>query len=377
MKSKRLNKIRIVTAMFLCCILACGCTKQNTITDITAVTPTQMGGADSAKQGKNSGTATPSPADQGKNTQASDTPDGKGSETDPTGEPGISPTSVDAGATPVATPTGQADDNASPADKNDGSDNNGTSATSEPTTSVDADPSGVQENDDDDPDDPDDPDDDSEEINEYWEGSFLVWLPRFKKGNFAGFDSDETHDFLTLENVSEKSVRKYIKTLTKQGFSVDAAFTDAEGGMLSGIDGTEDIHFIYSAENEDGWCAKLDYDPETKILTIGSGYAVAETTDVYGKLREETALGLIPEFTYGDFDSSKQEGGMYYAIFTNVTGKYEKYTDQLKKAGFVEEADEGNVDGIIWYNAYDAEGNACEFIYSDGVARIGCGAFEQ
>ncbi|MBO4414743.1 MAG: hypothetical protein J5824_02035 [Lachnospiraceae bacterium] len=344
----------------LICALPVGCGKKDITTDITAVTPTQMGTVDPAITGNDTNPGTPSPAGNGKGPGVSQTPAGDGSNQE--GQPVTTPT-PDTGADPTGTvPTEKPDTADVTPDGEDGE--NGQKTTPEPTG---------METDNTEDDDDDDPDENNAETDEYWEGSFLVWLPRFKKGSFSKFNSDETHDFLTLENVSEESVRKYIKTLTKRGFSIDTAYTDAEGNVIAEAEETEERHFIYSAENEDGWSAMLDYDPETRILTIGSGYQMAETTDVYGQLRDETALGLIPEFTYGDFDSSKQDGEMYYAIFSNVTGKYGRYVEQLKKAGFTEDADEGDVDGILWYNAVNEEGYSCEFIYSDGVVRIGCG----
>lgn len=359
---KRIRLIIYLAVVILGGLLAAGCQKENKTPGITAVTPTQMTAIEPTKGGRITDNNTQSPGPGGNEAGISAAPTGQENANDPDSHARISPT-PDTGVTQVPAPTGEGSTAGRP-------DENTDDTRTGPTGSENTIPDDADDND-------DAPDDDNEETAEYWEGSFLVWLPRFKKGSFAGFDSDETHDYITLENVSGKSVRKYIKTLTQQGFSLNTGYSDAEGNPLPDAADAENTRFLYHALNEDDWCARLDYDPDTGILIIGSGYEQNETTDVYGRLREETALGLIPEFTYGEFDSSKQEGGMYYVVFSNVSGKYGKYVDQLKKAGFTEEADEGDVDGIIWYNAVNADGYACEFIYSDGVARIGCGEPEQ
>ncbi|MBP5331939.1 MAG: hypothetical protein J6Y89_08825, partial [Lachnospiraceae bacterium] len=177
---------------------------------------------------------------------------------------------------------------------------------------------------------------------------------------------------ITLENISEKDVKSYIKKLTKNGFTIDQTYLSGDGSIISD---PEDIAsaYEYHACNEDGWAAGLSYDPDTAILVVSSGYDIAEDNDAYDMLRAETPLGLLPEFSYGSFDSSKQDGGMYYAVFSNVTGDYADYAGALKEAGFNLDIDEGDSDGILWYYAYNEDGYFCEFNYTDGMARIGCG----
>ena len=131
--------------------------------------------------------------------------------------------------------------------------------------------------------------------------------------------------------------------------------------------------FLYSASNEDGWRVSLVYDYDKDYYTIGSGYDIPEEQDIYAQLREETLLGLIPEFEYGIFDSSSQDHDMYYVVFSDVDEECAAYIEELKNAGFINDADEGSSDGIIWYNAYDEEDHYCDFIYTDGFVRLGCG----
>ena len=206
----------------------------------------------------------------------------------------------------------------------------------------------------------------------YWAESFLVWLPRFDGGTFKEFDSDETHDHITIKNVSKKDIERYIAKLTESGFTIDTEYLSKDGSIIEDPDKIKGA-FSYRAYNEDGWSAALSYDSKKDTVRISSGYDIIENTDAYDNLRVETPLGLLPEFTYGTFDSSKQEDEMYYAVFSNVSGDYNGYTELLKDAGFTVEADEGDSDGIIWYYAYNEDGYFCEFNYTDGMARIGCG----
>ena len=342
-----MKRLIVTVLMALIVTAAVGCSKEKKSPDITAatVTPTQPGSIspeatpeapDGPKDNGNTGNndiKTPSPTQPG---------DVTGTETSP------APTDVQT----EPTPTGKDDrDNETTGTPDDG---NG-----QP---------GENDADDDDPDDGDE--EDKAVIEGYWNESFLIWLPGITSGKFERFESDETHDYITLSNISAKNVKSYINKLTKGGFSTDAVYTDFDGGVS---EFSESTPFRYSAYNKDGWNVQLDYDPDSRVLTIGSGYDAEKDEDEYSTLREETAIGILPEFDYGDFDSSKEEDGIVYCIFSNVDPACEEYVGKLKKAGFTLEADEGSEDGIIWYNASDADGRVCEFIYTEGAARIGCG----
>ncbi|MCR5332216.1 MAG: hypothetical protein K6E62_13690 [Lachnospiraceae bacterium] len=320
-----------------------GCSKETKDPGITEVTPTAMGDTGPTQGGKNTTTPTPT-AVAGEDTPAiQPTPTGSEQAPDKENEPVVSPAPVEDPVTPSGTESPETDGDGNDAAKEpDGQDaeENGT----------DVDPV----------------------IEEYWTGSFLIWLPQIGKGSFKDFGSDETHDFIILENITEKNVKSYIKKLTKNGFTTDRVYLSENGEVLPDKD---DITggFGYRASNDDGWSAQLAYDPESGTLTVTSGYDIEEEADAYDLLRAETPLGLLPGFTFGTFDSSKQDGEMYYAIFSNVEGDYAGYTELLKEAGFTLEADEGDSDGIIWYYAYNEDGYFCEFNYTDGMARIGCG----
>ena len=211
---------------------------------------------------------------------------------------------------------------------------------------------------------------DAETIRGYWKESFLVWLPVFETGSFEGFYSDETHDFIKLGNIKPDAVKEYIETLTVNGFDTNRTYTDKNGNQKD--DAGKDS-FCYYADNYDGWRVSLDYDKTGEKLVIGSGYEDVQSEDVYTKLRNETALAFLPEFTYGEYDSSGQDDDIQYVIFTAAEEDCRKYIGLIKEAGFTIDADEGDEDGILWYNASDAEGHLCEFIYSGGMVRIGCG----
>ncbi len=242
------------------------------------------------------------------------------------------------------------------------------SPTDEPTpepTSQETQPTAADPGTDDDPEEKD-----AETIREYWNDSFLIWLPLFDKGSFESFSSDETHDFIKLSGIKADSVKKYIEKLTGNGFDINRTFTDKNG---TPAEGAKEGSFCYFADNDDGWHVSLEYDGDRKTLVIGSGYEDVQNEDVYAQLRNETALAFLPEFTYGEYDSSSQDDDMQYVIFTASEADCRKYIGRIKEAGFTVDADEGDGDGILWYNAADADGHLCEFIYSGGMVKIGCG----
>ena len=337
--------------IFAVCILAImlsGCSKKEQSPNITAVTPTPLPEVEATDAPDKGGTPTGKPT-EGKNIGDNDT----NTDNKPSAEPSkaeVTPT--DAAATPA--PAGDATDTDKP------------SVTEEPPVTDRPEPS-------DDPDDSEDGHSTEEQlavITEYWNNSFLVWLPLYDYGQFAEFSSDETHDYITFEGINIDMASIYVETLRENGFTIDAECFDAEGNEL---DELPHGSFQYLVSNEDGWRAGLVYDYDQDRYTISSGYDVPEDPDMYGSLREETPLRYIPEFAYGTFDSSMQDQDMYYAVFSDVDEECAAYIEELKNAGFTEEADEGASDGIIWYNAYDKDGRYCDFIYTDGFVRLGCG----
>ncbi|MCR5685859.1 MAG: hypothetical protein K6G81_10655 [Lachnospiraceae bacterium] len=201
-------------------------------------------------------------------------------------------------------------------------------------------------------------------VKEYWLNSFLVWLPLFEKGSFIDTNHDETHDYIMLGNISDSDLEQYIGLLTDSGFNTTAGYLEPSDFRFGGT-------LEYTASNQDGWEAFIDYDSAGKTAIIGSGYHSVHA-DGYQKLIDTTLLGLIPRFTYGIFDSGRFEDDTQYAVFYDAAPGCAAYIDELKAAGFTLEADEGNESDIIWYNAASPAGLACEFIYTDGMVRIGC-----
>ena len=204
----------------------------------------------------------------------------------------------------------------------------------------------------------------------YWADSFLAWLPIFEYGKYEDFFSDETHDSIVFTNISINSAKDYIGKLRESGFEADPGFVDDDG---IAVEDEPEGSFTYKVSNEDDWKVALRYDHDSSTFTISSGYEEEPEEDVYARLLVETPIGLLPAFDMGSVNSTTVEGDMYYAVFTGVDESCSKYVKKLKKAGFVIDPDEGDSDGIIWYNAENEDGFACEFIYTDGFARIGCG----
>ena len=205
---------------------------------------------------------------------------------------------------------------------------------------------------------------DSDIVKEYWSNSFLVWLPVLEHGSYKDTAYDESHDYIMLSAVSEADIEAYIGELTGAGFNIDTGYLKASDFRFGGS-------LEYTAANADGWEAFIDYDRDTMTAIIGSGYH-SVSDDGYQELAESTLLGELPEFTYGTFDSGMNDGSTQYAVFYDVDTECAEYIDQLKSAGFTQDADEGNESGIIWYNAENSTGLVCEFIFTDGMARIGC-----
>ena len=337
---------------------ALGCQKKARTSEITAVTPTQMAaiGAEEEQEA-----ALPPGDVKPQDGKVPDKPSITGEPPLPTGMPDDGKTDEKPAITDK--PAGEEKDH-DDGSSNDKSDDNGGDDSSDDS----GDNSGDEGNDDD----PEEKTDASEQtvIDEYWKNSFLVWLPEPEGGRFAGFDSDETHDRIILEGMTRKKVLKYIEELEESGFICNAVYENASGEPA---DGPADGEFGFYACNEDGWSARLRFDPSSGRLTIASGYDVDDAQDIYAELRAGTYLGLLPVFTYGTFDSYNQDGDTYYAVFSNVEGDYSAYCGELKEAGFTEDIDEGDSDGIVWYNAVSMDGYVCEYIYTDGIARIGCG----
>lgn len=207
-------------------------------------------------------------------------------------------------------------------------------------------------------------DSDADKIREYWSNSFLVWLPVFEKASYLDTAHDETHDYIMLGDISASDIEHYISDLTGAGFNTGAGYIDHPDFRFGGS-------LEYSASNSEGWEAFIDYDDATCIAIIGSGYS-EPPSDGYRELMQNTLLGKLPEFTYGTFDSGMNDGSTQYAIFYDADSDCSVYIDELKDAGFILDADEGNESGIIWYNAERPDGLVCEFIYTGGMVRIGC-----
>lgn len=205
------------------------------------------------------------------------------------------------------------------------------------------------------------------ERDEYWELTYLIWIPKFTDGSFSGKDSDDTFDYAEFEDVNPKNVAAYIETLKSAGF------TNIKTGNISG-DTAE-----FAATNDDDWSVRLFF--KDGKLVIGSGFVDPEAPSSEEEARANawasTDLQYLPEFKGGSFVSTSQEIDdmvFTYAFFDEVTeDDVRKYVQSLKDAGYIYGPDEGDMDGIIWYMAINEDRLNCYVAYDNNLVKIGCG----
>ena len=195
---------------------------------------------------------------------------------------------------------------------------------------------------------------------EYRSMTFLIWAPAFEYGVFSDQDSGSTYDYAVFTEVSAADIASYKDALKKAGFT----------------DCITDSPSLYKAANSDGWCVTLEYSDNT--LKLGSGFDDSEFgDDGLHVLYSDTMLQYIPEFEYGNFESSEttnDESEYTYAFFSGVTeDEVRSYINELKDAGYVYSEDSGDLDGIIWYMALNEDVFECYVAYDNGIVKIGCG----
>ena len=202
---------------------------------------------------------------------------------------------------------------------------------------------------------------------EYWEKSYLIWLPSFSSGVFSGQDSKGTFDYATFSEVTEEEAKNYIEALKAAGF------TD----VLS-EDHTDSL--IFEAVNSKSWQVKLKYTDNTLIL--GSGFEDREVKeDKAESMYSTTMLQYLPKFTKGTYLSSdtQNDSSMYSRIiYTGVTKEDAlEYINEVKAKGYIYGVDEGDLSDSIWYIALNEESFECRVEFSGNEILIGCGYMDE
>ena len=203
---------------------------------------------------------------------------------------------------------------------------------------------------------------------EYWERSFLVWLPMFDRGTFSGQDSAGTFDYAVFTEVTYEDVTDYISKLKSSGFS-NVSTEQVSGDTVN-----------YEATNDNSWQVKLKFSDNN--LVLGSGFEDSEIKeDKAEKMFTSTMLQYLPRFDKGTYSSSESlsDSTMYAKIiYTDVTrDEASEYIELVKNAGYIYGTDEGNDGESLWYIALNEESFECHIEFSGHELMIGCGNMKE
>ncbi|MBR4341858.1 MAG: hypothetical protein IKP88_03950 [Lachnospiraceae bacterium] len=204
---------------------------------------------------------------------------------------------------------------------------------------------------------------------EYWQMSFLVWVPYFEQGVFSGQKSEGTYDFALFSEVSESDVAFYIESLKKSGYTTDISDKRSGGSIY------------FSAYNSNSWNVTIVFTDSS--LEIGSGFSDKDSDgdETLNKLYSTTMLQYIPKFENGTFIGSetKNDSSMYtYALYSNVSSDtVSSYIGKLKDAGYIYAIDESYETGSTWFIALNEERFECHLEYDGSTLKIGCGISED
>ncbi len=200
-----------------------------------------------------------------------------------------------------------------------------------------------------------------------WTSSFLLFLPRFDAGVEGNHISEETFDHIIIGGIDSKRViEDYVEEIKAAGFNVDADYVDHNGNI--------DFH----AYNKDGWYATVDYDIGTGKADIACGFFSEKEEKEPGTYFSEEILAVVPMPEAGTLSSGRADKESPYALYEECTLEDAKvYAKALVKAGFDKEVEEGEADGVYWYNAEGPDGIVCDMQYADGMIVIICGKAEE
>jgi len=200
-----------------------------------------------------------------------------------------------------------------------------------------------------------------------WSNSFLLFLPRFTAGEEENRVSEETFDHIIIGGVdSKRTIEDYVEEVKAAGFNVDADYVDHNGEI--------DFH----AYNKDGWYVIVDYDIGTSKVDIACGFFDEKEEKTPASYFDEEILSVVPMPEAGTLSSGRADKESPYALYEECTLEDAKeYAKALVKAGFDKEVEEGEADGVYWYNAEGPDGIVCDMQYADGMIVIICDKTEE
>ena len=205
--------------------------------------------------------------------------------------------------------------------------------------------------------------------NEYWDKTFLIWLPMFSAGRLDNIDYAGTYDYASFSNVSADDVKKYIESLKNSGFT-----------NIS-IENYSDNAIAFIASSSNSWEARVTFTGDTLVLGSGFNDGINEKEDKTDSLYSTTMLQYMPKFTNGSYVSSetRSDSSMYTSIVYTDVSKDDavSYIEGVKQKGYIYVEDEGESDGTIWYIAINEDRFECHVEFSGHELKIGCGYLEE
>ena len=204
---------------------------------------------------------------------------------------------------------------------------------------------------------------------EYWDKTFLVWLPKFKAGSFSGQNSAGTYDYATFTNVTANDVNDYISSLKAAGFT------------NINKENHSDSEISFGASNDKSWEVKLSFAGDTLVLGSGFNDGAEGNDEKINSLYSTTMLQYMPKFTKGSYVSSEthSDATMYSSIvYTGVTkDEALSYINEVKNKGYIYVEDEDVQDDALWYIALNEERFECHVEFSGSELKIGCGYMDE
>ena len=205
--------------------------------------------------------------------------------------------------------------------------------------------------------------------NEYWDKTFLIWLPMFTAGRLDNIDYAGTYDYATFNNVAADDIKTYIGTLKNSGFT-NISIENYSGDAIAFI-----------ATNDNSWEVRVTFTGETLVLGSGFNDDTGEKEDKAESLYSTTMLQYVPKFTKGTYVSSdtRSDSTMYSSIVYTDVSKDDvlSYIEAIKQKGYIYVEDEGESDGTIWYIAINDDRFECHVEFSGQELKIGCGYLED
>lgn len=205
--------------------------------------------------------------------------------------------------------------------------------------------------------------------NEFWDKTFLIWLPMFTAGQLDNIDYAGTYDYATFSHVSRDDITAYISTLKDSGF------------INISIENYSDDAIAFIASKDNSWEVRVTYTGQSLVLGSGFNDGNTDDEDKTDSLYSTTMLQYVPRFNKGSYISSesRSDGSMYTSIVYTDVSKEDtlSYIEAVKQKGYVYVEDEGESDGTLWYIAINDEKFECHVEFSGRELKIGCGYMEE